>query len=84
MAKYEKLVRQILAGRSDANISFADLRQLLIHLGFEERIRASHYLFRKQGIEEKINLQRDDDKAKVYQVRQVRKVLVRHKLGGQD
>jgi len=82
MAKYEKLLLQILRGVSDANVSFDDLCQLLRHLGFEERIRGSHYIFRKQGVEEKINLQRDDGKAKVYQVRQVRAVIVKYRLEG--
>ena len=40
-----------------------------------------HHVFRKEGIEEKINLQRDDDKAKPYQVRQVRALILKHKLG---
>lgn len=84
MGKYEKLLLQILRGTSDANISFDDLRQLLHRLGFEERTRGSHHIFRKQGIEEKINLQRDDGKVKVYQVRQVRAVIVKYKLGDEE
>jgi len=32
-------------------------------------------------VEEKINLQRDDGNAKVYQVRQVRAVIVKYRLG---
>ncbi|RLB62252.1 MAG: type II toxin-antitoxin system HicA family toxin, partial [Deltaproteobacteria bacterium] len=74
---------KILKGRSDANITFEDLRKLLLKLGFEERKRGSHYIFRKEGIEEKINIQRDDSKAKVYQVRQVRTVILKYKLGGE-
>ena len=38
-------------------------------------------MFRKEGGEEKINLQRDDDKAKPYQVRQVRVLILKYKLG---
>ncbi|HBB88006.1 MAG TPA: toxin HicA [Blastocatellia bacterium] len=82
MSKYAKLLFQILRGTADANVSFEDLRGLLIRLGFEERIRSSHHMFRKAGVLEKINLQREGNKAKVYQVRQVRTVLVKHKLGG--
>ena len=70
--KYKKLLFQILRGVSDANILFADVRNLLLRLGFEERMRGSHHNFRREGIEEKINLQRDNGKAKAYQVRQVR------------
>jgi hypothetical protein len=81
MSKYEKLLFKVLRGTSDANISFNDLCGLVKRFGFEERTRGSHHVFRKKGIEEKINLQRDDDKAKPYQVRQVRALLLRYKLG---
>jgi hypothetical protein len=84
MATYDRLLRQILRGAADANISFDELRRLLHRLGFEERIRGSHHTFRKPGIEEKLNLQRDDSKAKVYQVRQVRAVILKYRLGGQE
>ncbi len=84
MGKYEKFLLRILQGTSDANISFDELRQLLLHLGFEERTRGSHHVFRKEGIEEKINLQRDRNKAKVYQVRQVRGIILKYKLGGES
>jgi hypothetical protein len=83
MSKYDRLLFQILRGTSDANISFEDLRHLLMSLGFEERIRGSHHMFRKAGIVEKINLQREGSKAKVYQVRQVRGVILKYKLGGE-
>jgi hypothetical protein len=52
-------------------------------LGFEERKRGSHHIFRKARVEEKINLQRDDSKAKAYQVRQVRAVILKYRLGGE-
>ena len=60
------------------------LCQLLLRLGFEERIRGSHHIYRKAGVEEKINLQRDGGKAKPYQVRQVRAVILRYKLRGNE
>ena len=87
MGTHDKLVGKILRGTSDANIAFEDLCQLLRHLGFDERTRGSHHLFRKSGISELINLQREGSKAKVYQVRQVRAVLVKYRLvdeGGED
>lgn len=80
MGKYDKLLVKILKGTSDANIAFEDLCELLRRLGFEERIRGSHHVFRKEGVEEKINLQRDNSTAKLYQVRQVRAVIVKYKL----
>jgi len=82
MTDYEKLKLLVLRRASDSNIRFDDLRHLLLFLGFEERIRGSHHVFRKSGVEEKINIQRDGDKAKAYQVRQVRMVILKYKLGG--
>ena len=82
MGKYEKLLDRILKGTSDANIAFDDLCSLLKRLGFDERTRGSHHIFRKKGIVEKINLQRDGSKAKVYQVRQVRSIILKYNLGG--
>ena len=82
MGKYDKLLLRILQGASDANIRYDDLCNLLKNLGFEERIRGGHHIFRKQGIEEKINLQRDNNKAKPYQVRQVRTIISKYSLGG--
>ena len=84
MGKHDKLLLQILRGQSDATISFEALRQLLSHLGFEERIRGSHHIFRQAQVEEKINLQREGRHAKVYQVRQVRNILLKYKLGGES
>jgi len=64
MSKFGKLLFQILRGTSDANIRFGDLRNVLLHFGFEERVRGSHHIFRKPGVEEKLNLQKDGNKAK--------------------
>jgi predicted RNA binding protein YcfA (HicA-like mRNA interferase family) len=82
MSKFEKLIAQILAGTSDANIAYKDLCQLLIHLGFEERTKGRHHIFRKSGVDEKINLQKDGNNAKPYQVKQVRTIIHKYKLGG--
>lgn len=84
MRKHEKLIFKILRGTSDANIRFEELRELLVRLGFEERIRSSHHIFRKKGIEEKINIQKEGAKAKPYQVQQVRSILLRYKIVGEQ
>ena len=84
MTKHAKLLLQILRGGSDANIVFADLCGLLRHLGFAERTRGSHHIFTRLGIEERITLPRDQSKAKVYQVRQVRAIILKYKLGEEE
>ncbi len=81
MIKVKKTLNQILKGRSDANIAFSDLINLLSSLGFDMRTKGSHHVFRKDGIIEKINLQKDEKNAKPYQVRQVRNIIIKYKLG---
>lgn len=83
MGSQEKLLARLLRGTSDANIGFEDLCQLLHHLGFDERIRGSHHMFRKAGVQELINLQREGSKAKLYQVRQVRAILLKYRLAAE-
>jgi predicted RNA binding protein YcfA (HicA-like mRNA interferase family) len=80
LSKQDKIFEQVLSGRADANVRFDDLRALLLACGFTERTRGSHHVFSKTGIEEQINLQRDGSKAKPYQVKQVRTVILRYDL----
>lgn len=80
MSKFEKLRQKIVEGRSDANIDFEDLRNFLLVLGFVERIKGSHHNFRKEGVADKPNLQRDGSRARSYQVRQVRAIIKKYDL----
>lgn len=75
---------QILSGRSDANIDFADLCFLLSKYDFDERIKGSHHIFTKDGVEEIINIQPIGSKAKAYQVKQVRNLILKYKLGASN
>jgi hypothetical protein len=78
-----KILDKILSGLADMNIRFQDLRKLLNDFGFSERIRGDHYIFHRDGIEEIINLQPlKGGKAKAYQVKQVRKIILNYKLHG--
>ncbi len=81
MARRDKLLDEILRGASDANISFEELRLLLQWLGFNERVRGSHHIFTKEDIEEILNLQPKGAQAKPYQVKRVRGVILKYKLG---
>ncbi len=84
MSKIGKIEIQILSGRADANIDFNDLCRLLAYYGFDERIKGSHHIFTKDGIEEIINIQPIGSKAKAYQVKQVRNLILKYKLRGSD
>jgi hypothetical protein len=79
-----KLLMRIQSGTSDVGIGFEEMRRLLMGFGFEERVRGSHHIFSKDGVEEILNLQPRAGKAKAYQVRQVRGVLLRYRLGGES
>lgn len=81
MTQQDKLLLKILRGKSDADIPFEPLCQLLKSLGFEERIRGSHHIFSKDSVEEILNLQPKQGKAKAYQVKQVRVIVLKYKLG---
>ena len=80
MGKQEKLLIKILRGTSDANIPFSGICQLLKTFSFSERIRGDHHIFTKEGILEILNLQPKGSKAKPYQVKQVRDIILRYKL----
>jgi hypothetical protein len=84
MTQREKTLDEVLRGGSDANIRFDELRALLVSLGFGERVRGSHHVFSKEGVDDQINLQRDGSKAKPYQVKQVRGVLIKYHLARID
>ena len=78
MSKYEKIWQRIASGRADRNIDFDDLVWLLEYKGFKKRHRGgSHIIFTKPGIRERITLQPEGSKAKGYQVRQMRAILMR-------
>ena len=80
MGRDDDLRLKILSGRSDANIGFEELRTWLLRLGFVERVRGSHHIFRREGVRELINLQRDGRQVKPYQVRQIRQTILRNSL----
>lgn len=81
MSKYEKILQQILNGLSDNNINFKDLRFLLLNLEFHEKVKGSHHIFYKDGIEEILNIQPKGNKAKAYQVKQIRNIILKYKMG---
>ncbi len=77
----KNVLEKILSGLNDKNIKFIDLKKLISDLGFSERIKGSHHIYFKTGIIEIINLQSlQDGKAKAYQVKQVRNIILKYEL----
>jgi len=56
---------------------------VLKYLGFQERIKGSHHIFFKEGIKEILNIQPRETKAKPYQVKQVRNIILKYRLRGE-
>lgn len=80
MGKHEKLAQKILSGRQDTSILFSETVSLLGEFGFAMRIKGSHHIFTRDGIDEIINIQPDGAKTKAYQVKQIRGIMLKYRL----
>ena len=80
MGKLENVLAAILRGTSDNNITFSELRYVLEALGFEVHVKGDHFIYTKQSIAEIVNIQPLGSKAKAYQVKQVRTLILKYQL----
>ena len=80
MGSRKDLYEHILLRRSDAAVSFRELRALLKELGFDERVRGDHHIFSMDYVDEILNLQPRRGQAKPYQVKQVRNMILKYNL----
>ncbi len=71
---------KVMSGKSDSNIRFTDFRNLILSYEFRERIRGDHYIYKRDDIIERINIQPIGNKAKAYQVKQVRMLFEKYRL----
>jgi hypothetical protein len=84
VGKRSKFFERLMKGQSDSDLRFDDLCQLLVSLGFSERVRGDHHIFTKDGMEEILNLQPKGAQAKTYQVKQVRELINKYRLNFED
>jgi predicted RNA binding protein YcfA (HicA-like mRNA interferase family) len=79
----ESVYNAVKNGRSDNNINFADFQNLIVDLGFIfMRQVGSHRTYRHPKCKVKMNIQPDGNKAKGYQVKQLRILINQYGLGG--
>lgn len=78
----DKVLLDILSGTKDANIKFKDLQNILESLNFACRIKGDHFIYKHPEIPERINIQPQGNKAKPYQVKQIRQIIQKYHLGG--
>jgi hypothetical protein len=84
LIKHAKLLERILLGTADANIPGDGVCHLLHRLEFRSRIRGSHHIFFREGVEEILNLRPKGANSKPYQVKQVRDVILKYKLAAEE
>jgi hypothetical protein len=82
LSKLKKVLLKIMQGDTDKTIRFKDLCSVLDRLMFKNRIKGDHFIYYKDGVDEIINIQPLAGLAKPYQVKQVRRIILRYKLGG--
>lgn len=73
----DKTLAAVMNGKQDSNIKFNDLRNLLSRQGFQCRIKGDHFIYHREDIADIINIQPDGNKAKAYQVKQIRLLFKR-------
>lgn len=83
MTRYEKLYRKIII-EGNTSVSFTDFQFFVEKLGFSVRCNGDHFIYTMDGIMDILNLQpdRNGKDAKKYQVKQVRRIVEKYKLGG--
>lgn len=80
MPPVNKILIDVMCGTKDKNIRFSDLQKLLSALGFQCRIKGDHFIYYKNDIDEIINIQPIGNKAKPYQVKQVRNIILKYMM----
>lgn len=78
----KKVYNAVMSGKSDYNIKFSDLQNLIVDLDFQfKRQNGSHKIYYNEDIQEIMNIQKDGSKAKAYEVRQLRNLIIKYNLG---
>lgn len=75
-----KVYTDVMSGKCDSNIRFTDFRNLILSYGFRERIKGDHFIYKRNDIPERINIQPNGNKAKAYQIKQVRMIFKKYGL----
>lgn len=74
-----KLLQKVLEGKT--NIRFAEMHRLAEAFGFRlERVSGSHHIYVHPNVQELVNLQEVNGKAKPYQIRQFLSIVEKYNL----
>lgn len=70
----------VMNGNRDNNISFSDLRKMLANKNFGYRVKGDHFIYYRDDIPEIINIQPKGNKAKGYEVKQIRLLFNKYSI----
>ena len=77
----KKVYQAVISGKSDNNIRFCDFQNLIMDLGFVfQRQNGSHIMYFNDDIGQFMNIQNDASKAKAYEVKQLRDLIIKYNL----
>lgn len=76
----KKIYDKVMSGDSDNNIRFNDLRKMLESMNFGYRVKGDHFIFYREDIPEIINIQPLGNKAKGYEVTQIRLLFNKYNI----
>jgi hypothetical protein len=75
MVHRRQLLARVTEHGAESGVWLDDLRRALRVCGFHERLRGSHFVFVRRGVDSIVTLQARSGKAQPYQVLQVRAVI---------
>ena len=76
-----RVYNAVKSGKMDNSIRYSDFQNLIVDLGFVcTRQDGSHRMYYHRGIKAFMNIQKDGNNAKAYQVRQLRSIIEKYNL----
>ena len=82
MSRYDKIRSDIMSGNCDKNISATDMKFFLDKIGAtHKKTTGSHTLYTIDNIPELINIQPKNGKIKPYQVKEIRNIIKKYRIG---
>ena len=82
MTRIAKLYQQLLRNKRG---KFADVQKLLLAHGFYlDRVRGSHEVYRREGLQEHITIQPNGKEATDYQIREFLRMVEQYQLSMDD
>ena len=80
MSKHDKLLARLLSGASDKSFTFAELRSVLLRLGFEQRTPGgSHYTFSHPEVQSILTVPKRKPLKPIY-VKKARALITEYRL----